>query len=75
VMVLVMLLVLRTIIVAVQRSMGKSLYVFSLIDLAFGMYVGCGMSCVSELEAFTWAVAMLWRIGVSIVSVRLAKYF
>jgi transposase len=39
------------------------------------MYVGCGMSCVSEMEAFTRAVAMLRCIGVSVKSVRLDKYF
>jgi transposase len=53
----------------------KFVHFFSLIDLASGLYVGCGMSRVSEMETFTRAVAMLRRIGASVRSVRLDKYF
>ncbi|MDR1992135.1 MAG: ISNCY family transposase [Nitrososphaerota archaeon] len=53
----------------------KFVHFFSLIDLATGLYVGCGMSHVSEMEAFKRAVSMLRRIGASIKSVRLDKYF
>ena len=39
------------------------------------MYVGCGMSRLSEWDAFSKAVAMLKRIGAAIKSIRLDKYF
>jgi len=53
----------------------KFVHFFSLIDLATGMYVGCGISRLSEWDAFSKAVAMLRRIGASIRSLRLDKYF
>ena len=53
----------------------KFVHFFSLIDLATGMYVGCGVSRLSEWDAFSKAVAMLRRIGVTIRSLRLDKYF
>jgi transposase len=53
----------------------KFVHFFSLIDLATGMYVGCGISRLSEWDAFSKAVAMLKRIGASIRSIRLDKYF
>jgi len=53
----------------------KFIHFFSLIDLATGMYVGCGISRLSEWDAFSKAVAMLRRIGVTIRSIRLDKYF
>ncbi len=39
------------------------------------MYVGCGVSRHSEMDAFFKAVAMLMRIGAAVKSVRLDKYF
>ena len=39
------------------------------------MYVGCGVSRLSEWDAFCKAVAMLRRIGAAIRSIRLDKYF
>jgi transposase len=39
------------------------------------MYVGCGVSRLSEWDAFCKAVAMLKRIGAAIKSIRLDKYF
>jgi transposase len=39
------------------------------------MYVGCGVSRLSEWDAFCRAVAMLKAIGAAIKSVRLDKYF
>lgn len=53
----------------------KYIHFFSLIDLATGMYVGCGTSRLSEWDAFSKAVVMLKRIGVAVKSVRLDKYF
>jgi transposase len=53
----------------------KFVHFFSLIDLATGMYVGCGISRLSEWDAFCKAVAMLRRIGATIKSIRLDKYF
>ena len=53
----------------------KFVHFFSLIDLATGMYVGCGTSRQSEWDAFSKAVAMLRRIGAAVKSVRLDKYF
>ena len=53
----------------------KFVHFFSLIDLASGMYVGCGVSRHSEWDAFSKAVAMLRRIGVAVKSIRLDKYF
>lgn len=53
----------------------KFVHFFSLIDLASGMYVGCGVSRLSERDAFTKAVAMLRRVGAAIKSIRLDKYY
>ncbi len=53
----------------------KFVHFFSLIDLASGMYVGCGVSRFSEWDAFHKAVAMLRRIGAVIKSIRLDKYY
>ena len=53
----------------------KHVHFFSMIDLATGMYVGFGISRLSEWDAFTKAVAMLKRIGTVIRSIRLDKYF
>lgn len=53
----------------------KYVHFFSLIDLATGMYVGCGTSRKSELDAFSKAVLMLKRVGAKVKSVRLDKYF
>jgi len=53
----------------------KYVHFFSMIDLATGMYVGCGTSRLSEWDAFSKAVAMLRRIGTAVRSVRLDKYF
>ena len=39
------------------------------------MYVGCGISRLSEWDAFCKAVAMLRSIGAAIKSLRLDKYF
>ena len=53
----------------------KFVHFFSLIDLASGMYVGCGISRFSEWGAFQKAVAMLRRVGAAIKSIRLDKYY
>jgi transposase len=59
-----------------QKKYGKKFVrFFSLIDLACGMYVGCGVSWLSEWGAFSKAVVMLRRIGAKVKSVRLDKYF
>jgi transposase len=53
----------------------KFIHFFSLIDLATGMYVGCGISRVSEWDAFSKAVVMLRRVGSAVKSIRLDKYY
>jgi transposase len=53
----------------------KFVHFFSLVDLATGMYVGCGVSRVSEMDAFIRAVSMLRRIGAAVKSLCLDKYF
>ena len=58
-----------------KKNGKKYVHFFSMIDLGTGMYVGCGISRVSEMDAFSKAVAMLWRIGVAVKSIRLDKYF
>lgn len=58
-----------------KKNGKKYLHFFSLIDLDTGMYVGCGTSRQLEMDAFSKAVEMLWRIGAIIKSVRLDKYF
>jgi transposase len=58
------------------KKYGKRyVHFFSLIDLATGMYVGCGISRLSEWDAFCKAVAMIRRFGVAVKSMRLDKYF
>jgi transposase len=39
------------------------------------MYVGCGVSRMSEWDAFSKAVAMIRQVGVVVKSMRLDKYF
>ena len=58
-----------------KKNGKKYVHFFSLIDLGTGMYVGCGTSKESEMDAFSKAVKMLRRIGAIIKSVRLDKYF
>lgn len=53
----------------------KFVHFFSLIDLATGMYVGCGVSMISEWDAFCKALNMLKCVGAAIKSIRLDKYF
>lgn len=55
----------------------KRLFVrsFALMDLDTRMYIGYGTSMKSEKEAFLKAKDMAERIGVSINSIRLDKYF
>jgi len=58
------------------RKFGKRrIHFFSLIDLAKGMYFGCGTSKQSEWDAFSKGVAMLKCIGFAVKSVMLDKYF
>jgi len=57
------------------REKKAFVYVFSLIDLDSGMYVGYGTSMKSEKEAFERAKSTMERIGVSVNSVRLDKYY
>ena len=58
------------------KKYGKTfVHFFSLIDLATGMYVGCGVSRHLEWDAFSKAVGMLGRVGAAVKSIRLDKYF
>lgn len=53
----------------------KYLYFFALIDLRTGMYVGCGFSKVSEMDAFKKALEMAKQLGINVDTVRLDKYY
>jgi len=50
-------------------------YVFHLVDVGTGLIVGFGYSCVSEMEAFRRAMAMVGGLGVSVDSVSLDRYY
>jgi transposase len=58
-----------------KKNSKKYVHFFSMIDLGTGMYVGCGTSRFSEMDAFRKAFEMLKRVGVRIASVRLDKYY
>lgn len=53
----------------------KYLYFFAIIDLGTGMYVGCGTSRQSEMDAFNKAVNMLRENDIEIDTIRLDKYY
>jgi len=50
-------------------------YVFRLMDLKTGMYVGNGYSTISEMRAFHQALEMAKDIGIPINTLRLDKYY
>lgn len=50
-------------------------YVFRLIDLETGMYVGFGYSKKSEMDAFSQAMKMVKDSGITIDSITLDKYY
>lgn len=50
-------------------------YVFRLIDLETGMYVGYGYSSKSEMEAFHRAMGVVERLGIRVDSITLDKYY
>jgi transposase len=50
-------------------------YVFRIIDIDTGMYVGFGYSNRSEKDAFSKAMRMLKEMGVKINSISLDKYY
>lgn len=50
-------------------------YVFRLIDLNAGMYVGFGYSSKSEKEAFEKAMEIAKELGISINAISLDKYY
>lgn len=50
-------------------------YVFRLIDIETGMYVGFGYSRKSEMEAFNRAMQMVEKHGIAVDSVALDKYY
>jgi transposase len=51
------------------------LYVFRIIDIDTGLYVACGYSNTSEMEAFYKAMGMLQASGMPIDSMALDKYY
>lgn len=53
----------------------KYLYFFAIIDLGTGMYVGCGFSKKSEMDAFKKALGMLNENCVEMDAIRLDKYY
>jgi len=50
-------------------------YVFRIIDIETGMYVGFGYSAKSEKDAFEKAMEMLKSLGVNVNSISLDKYY
>jgi len=57
------------------KKKGKDFrYVFGIIDLETGMYVGLGYSSRSERDAFSKAMKMLRNMGVKINSIFMDKY-
>lgn len=50
-------------------------YAFAFLDLNTGMYVGYGTGMRSEMEAFNSAGEMIKRIGITINSIRLDRYY
>lgn len=50
-------------------------HIFRLMDIATGMYVGVGYSCVSEMQAFHKALEMTKSFGIRIDTLRLDKYY
>jgi len=58
------------------KKKGKDFrYVFRIIDLEAGMYVGFGYSSRSERDAFEKAMKMLKEMGVKVNSISLDKYY
>ncbi len=58
------------------KKRGKDFrYVFRIIDIETGMYVGLGYSNISEKDAFNKAMKMLRNMGVKINSISLDKYY
>ncbi len=58
------------------KKKGKDFrYVFGIIDLETGMYVGLGYSAKSEKDAFEKAMKMLKSMGVKVNSISLDKYY
>jgi transposase len=51
------------------------LHVFRIIDVDTGLYVACGYSNVSEMEAFQKAMTMLTKLGLPIDSMALDRYY
>jgi transposase len=49
--------------------------VFRLMDLSTKMYIACGSSMKSEKEAFDRAMKMLSRLGVTLGTARLDRYY
>ncbi len=58
------------------KKKGKDFrYVFRIIDIETGMYVGFGYSSRSEKDAFKKAMKMVKEMGVKINSISLDKYY
>jgi transposase len=60
---------------AIAKNGHDFLYVFRVIDVDTGMYVACGYSNASEMEAFYKAMGMLQTSGMPIDSMALDKYY
>lgn len=58
-----------------RKESGAYKYVFRLIDLGTGMYVGYGYSGRSEMEAFHRAMEVVKRFGIRVDSISLDKYY
>ena len=58
-----------------EKSKKAFVYVFALMDLSTGMYIGYGTSLKSEKEAFEKALMMTGEAEISIDSIRLDRYY
>ncbi len=58
-----------------RKSGRKFRFVFRIIDLDTGMYVGLGYSHKSEMKAFNQAMKMLKKLGIPIDSISLDRYY
>ena len=60
---------------AIAKQGHDFLYVFRIIDIDTGLYVACGYSNRSEMEAFHKAMGMLRQSGIPIDSMALDRYY
>lgn len=58
-----------------RKEKGQYIFVFRMIDIDTGLYVGYGYSNKSEMDAFNRAMDMVSKMGIEINSVSLDRYY